>query len=123
MNLRKLLLSTMALAVLAGPAITTAQAKDQTPPPPGGGHGGPGAAMLDSADTDGDGLLSKAEFVAVHEKRFAEMDANNDGKVSRDEMKAHRESMKAQFDAKRKEWEAKKAATPAVPVPPAPAGK
>ncbi len=122
MTIRKILLSTMALAVLAGPAIVSAQAEDTPPPPAGGpgGHPGPMGGPMDSADVDNDGLLSKPEFMAVHEKRFDEMDANKDGKLSKDELKAHREAMKAKFDAKRKEWEAKKKAGGDVP-PPAPA--
>lgn len=107
MTLRKLLLSTMALAVLSVPALA------QDTPPAGGPDGHPGMDRMQSADTDGDGALSKAEFMAVQEKRFAEMDANSDGKVTKDEMKAHHESMKEkmkEFWAKKKEE--KKAETP-----------
>lgn len=113
MTIRKFILATLALGALSLPAM----AADSTPHQ--GGHG-PMMDRLQSADTDGDGMLSKTEFMAVHEKRFDEMDANKDGKISKDEMKAHRESMKAEFEAKRKEWEAKKksgdTATPA-PTP------
>jgi hypothetical protein len=112
MTIRKLLLAGAAVMALASPAL----AQDG----PAGGHGPMGGPMQ-NADTDGDGMISKAEFMAVHEKRFDEMDTNKDGKLSKDEMKAHREAMKAQFDAKRKEWEAKKksgdAGTPPAATP------
>jgi hypothetical protein len=41
------------------------------------------AAMLDKADTDHDGRISRAEFVAARAGSFAKMDRNGDGAVSR----------------------------------------
>lgn len=41
-------------------------------------------------DTNGDGMVSKAEFDAAHDKFFKEMDANGDGQLSPEEMKAGR---------------------------------
>ena len=38
-------------------------------------------------DTDGDGAISKQEFMAHAEKKFAKKDKNGDGVISRDEMK------------------------------------
>ena len=38
-------------------------------------------------DTDGDGQISKDEFMAHAEKRFSKKDKNNDGFISKDEMK------------------------------------
>lgn len=113
MTIRKLLLSALALTVIAAPVM----AQD-------GAHDGPHGKMMDrkmNADTDGDGALSKTEFMAVHEKRFAEMDGNSDGSISKDEMESHRETMKEKFKEKRAEWEARKKAgdTPAVSTPPA----
>ena len=104
-SVRKVLLSSLALSVLALPVLA-----EDNPARLGGpeGHGPRGMEKMLNADTDGDGMLSKAEFMAVHEKRFDEMDSNHDGKVSKDEMKAHREAMKAEFEAKRKEWESKR---------------
>jgi len=54
-------------------------------------------------DTDGDGMVSKAEYDANHDKHFKAMDTNGDGKLSPDEMRAgHKEaaneSMKKRFD-------------------------
>lgn len=42
--------------------------------------------MFAVADTDGDGALSFEEVVAVHKRIFDSVDANNDGKVTLEEM-------------------------------------
>lgn len=76
--------------------------------------GKPGMPRLESADTNGDGFIEKSEFMAVSEKRFAEMDVNGDGKISPDEiekrrtewrqkmkeMRAERQKMKDEHKAK-----------------------
>lgn len=46
-----------------------------------GGGGGMGEKMLARIDTNGDGLISKAENRAAVEARFARMDADKDGTV------------------------------------------
>lgn len=101
MTIRNLFLAGLLVAAFAAPAM----AEDA---PAMGGPGHRGHEKMLNADTDGDGFLSKAEFMAVHEKRFAEMDNDSDGKISKDEMKAHRETMREKFKEKRAEWEAKK---------------
>lgn len=45
------------------------------------GGGGMGERMLARVDTNGDGLISKAEHRAMVEARFARMDADKDGSV------------------------------------------
>tara|TARA_R100000005_G_scaffold96440_1_gene83351 strand:- start:982 stop:1515 length:534 start_codon:yes stop_codon:yes gene_type:complete len=45
-----------------------------------------GARMLKILDTDGDGTVSKAEFVAASDNRFAAADENKDGALSADEL-------------------------------------
>ena len=57
-----------------------------------GGRGGhnPGQ-MLQQMDTDGDGSVSKAEFVAGAEARFTKMDKNGDGVLTKDDMPARPE--------------------------------
>ena len=42
-------------------------------------------SMLEGADTNGDGMISKLEFLAHAEKHFAEMDRDNSGQLSKDE--------------------------------------
>lgn len=55
-----------------------------------GGHHGGGMRMLEMADTNGDKAVSKAEFRAAAEVRFAKADTNSDGTVTADERKAAR---------------------------------
>lgn len=61
----------------------------------GGKHEGPrGEKMMERIDTDGDGVISKAEFMAKHEEKFTQMDTNGDGSLSKDEMEAAHAKMK-----------------------------
>ena len=46
------------------------------------------ASLFASADANGDGLVSKAEFIAARNARFDVLDANRDGFLVRDEMAA-----------------------------------
>lgn len=47
------------------------------------------------ADKDGDGELSYDEFINMKKERFDEMDANKDGKISKEEMReAHKKYRK-----------------------------
>lgn len=55
-----------------------------------GGKRGGGMKMLAMADTNGDKSVTKAEFRAAAEARFAKADANGDGSISADERKAQR---------------------------------
>ncbi len=49
-------------------------------------HGGKHCKMK-NMDTDGDGSVSKEEFMAHAEKKFSHKDKNGDGVLSSDEMK------------------------------------
>ena len=57
-----------------------------------GGQGGPGGGMmggmLQRMDKDGDGAVTKDEFIAGNQENFDRMDENKDGKVTKDEMEA-----------------------------------
>jgi len=58
-------------------------------------HDGDGDHMR-MADSDRDGRISRAEFIAAHNgdaTRFAAHDSNNDGFISTDEMKHHKMGM------------------------------
>lgn len=75
----------------AGAASSAQTAPQPTAPaprpmPP---HGGP----MMRADADGDGKVSRAEFIAQADGRFLQMDTDKDGTVSRSEMKAFRQAM------------------------------
>ncbi len=58
-------------------------------------------------DANGDGAVSKDEFVSHATKRFDAMDADKNGSVTKEEIKAH-------HDAKKAEWKAKKDAKKAA---------
>ena len=73
-----------------------------------GGHG----MMMARADTDGDKVISQAEFQTAALARFDAADANRDGQVNAEERAAQREAWKA----KAGEWRAKRAAAPAAPA-------
>ena len=69
-------------------------------------HGG---KMFEKADANGDGVVSKEEFMAAQEKMFAKLDSDGDGSLTKEEMKEHRKSMKEKWKAmkeKKKEVEA-----------------
>lgn len=73
----------LALA-LAGTAISGAAIAGQD----GAGSAGTGGHRggMQRADTDNDGAISRAEFMAQSDKRFARLDANGDGEISGDEL-------------------------------------
>lgn len=77
------------IALLAGSALFA-----QTPP-------APPRAMAD-ADSNGDGAISHAEFLAAAEAHFARMDADHNGTISAAEAAdGHRRAMNAMSDAGR----------------------
>lgn len=49
---------------------------------------------FENRDTDGNGEISKAEWLAASEEHFAKLDADGNGSVTRDEMKAAHKKMK-----------------------------
>jgi len=70
------------------------------------GHGrfrGRGGAlgMIQMADADKDGAVTKAEFQARMLQRFDRLDTNHDGTVTRDEAKAARDNMRQQWQSRR----------------------
>lgn len=62
----------------------------------GGGGAGGGGNRLQEADTNKDGILSKDEWTAagLPDPIFGMFDADSDGKVTQDEMKAGREKIR-----------------------------
>lgn len=83
-----------------------------------GGHKGGkrGMGIFEVQDADKDGFVTKEEFLKFSTDRFTESDANGDGKVSKDEVKAHHETMKKKWEAKKKEMEAGKAKEGSAPA-------
>lgn len=72
-----------AMALTAAPALAADDAPDAKQ------RGG----MFQKHDTNGDGVISKAEFLSHAEERFANMDADGSGDLSKDEMKDARKKM------------------------------
>lgn len=60
--------------------------------------------MLEKIDTDGNNVISKAEFLASHEEKFTMMDTDKSGDLTSDELTAAHEKMME----KRKEWREKR---------------
>jgi hypothetical protein len=88
----------LALAVLAAPAL--AQGGPLPEGPRGGyGGGGPGrmiGQLFQTADTNGDGALTKAEIAARRATEFTAIDTNRDGFATQDELRAHAEARMAE---------------------------
>lgn len=80
-----LLIGGVAALALAGAAVAQ----------PWGGRDGR------TADSDGDGRISQAEFVAARTAAFARMDANGDGRVTAEEVQAARAAARTEFMARR----------------------
>lgn len=64
--------------------------------------------MMQKIDTDGDGKVSKSEFISAHEEKFSKIDANSDGFLEREEMKAAKQEMRAKMGQMREKWKNKK---------------
>lgn len=73
-------------AYALNPPATDQMAAAPQDAPPGRGPGG----MLIRADTNGDGVITRQEFMAASDARFARMDANKDGKLTADERQGRR---------------------------------
>lgn len=86
----------LALALGASNLALAATATDGSAPPQGQMPGNMQQRMqqhMQQMDSNGDGNISKQEFLANCEKRFTKMDSNNDGQISPQE----REQMKAKM--------------------------
>ncbi|MEM6780524.1 MAG: hypothetical protein AAF569_01525 [Pseudomonadota bacterium] len=64
--------------------------------------------MFEKHDADGDGVISKVEFLNHAEERFDKMDADGNGSVSQEEGKEARENMREKMKEKREKWKERK---------------
>ena len=53
------------------------------------------------ADTNNDGQITRAEFQAAADAKFAKADTNFDGNLTKDEMRALRDLKRAEHEAKK----------------------
>lgn len=101
--MKKILAMTVLALAISSPA---AFADDH-----GGKDGKRGGKMFEKHDTNGDGVISKDEFMNHASEKFSKMDADGNGEVTKDEgkaawearrekMKEHRAKMKEKKDAK-----------------------
>ncbi len=92
MDKRKIIPAVIGISMLVS---SLAFAQTQPPPPPGSREARPDPRMeqaidnmLQDMDTNGDGKISKKEWLAAQERQFKRLDRNGDGFVSKDEIKA-----------------------------------
>jgi hypothetical protein len=117
----------LAQAPAAGAPAATPPAATKAEAGKGGEHHQKRAERLKAADKDGDGAISKAEADAAGmkglSKNFDKVDANKDGKVSREEMRTaraeHKGAHKGEHKGEHKGMHGgDKGATPAAPATP-----
>jgi uncharacterized low-complexity protein len=66
----------------------------------GTGKGMQGGCGMTRMDADGDGNVSKDEFMKGHAAKFDEIDKNSDGVIDQPEGEAHMQGMKAMKEGK-----------------------
>jgi hypothetical protein len=67
-----------------------------------------GMPMFEKTDTDGDGKITEAEFMAHAKERFTKMDEDNDGSLTKMEANENKHKMKEHMKEKRHEWREKR---------------
>lgn len=105
-----LTLTVLGLALAATPALAD---NHEGGGKRGGGH--KGGKMFEKHDTNGDGVISKAEFLTHAEERFSKMDADGSGDVTKDEAKAAHQAMREKMKERRQEWKEKRGMKDAAP--------
>lgn len=60
-----------------------------------------GGRMWDKLDADGDGRVALSDLKGKHAERLAKADANGDGYITREEMRAYSEARRSEWRAKR----------------------
>lgn len=97
----KIVATLTAIALVS--AATLVMAEDKSA---GAKHSrGAGMERLKAADTNADGLISRAEAASLPRvaSHFDQIDANKDGQLGADEMRAFREARRAGRDKRRAE--------------------
>ena len=108
--MKKITIATMIGAFVLGLAASVAAAQQAGPTPDQGGarhRGGPGGQRgFEAMDTNNDGVITLDEWKAAgrREDRFAMLDDNHDGKVTREELSSFMEKMRALRGQNGGEW-------------------
>lgn len=94
--MKKLLaIGLLSLGLITAPSLANAEH--------GPDHGkGKKGSFFEKIDTNGDGVISKAEHDAHSAERFKKMDRNGDGQITKDEIEAGKAEWKAKRDERRK---------------------
>lgn len=99
--MRKLLLATSVVLMAANVATAQDQSGDKMPMHKGDGRDV--RHMMQEADANKDGVITREEVSAAKKARFATIDTNGDGALSMDEMKVHHDEEMAKRETKMKE--------------------
>ncbi len=95
--MRKVLLFGILAALLVGTAtLAVADGKSGDCP-------GKSSKMFEKKDANSDGVISKAEFVAHAEKKFAKMDTDGNGSLTKEEVKNYWAAKKEKYKEKKKD--------------------
>jgi hypothetical protein len=96
-----------ALPALAQDAVTTKPMETTTKTEAPAKERRNKANRMEKADANGDGSISKAEFLANSEKMFNEMDLNGDGNITQAEMESKRDEWRKKMKVIHDERKAK----------------
>jgi hypothetical protein len=88
-------------AAPAAPAAEVTTTTEATKDAPKAGKHRKGKGMFERGDTNGDGVVTKEEFLKQSEEAFKNLDTDGDGKITKAEVDAKRKKMK-ELHAKRK---------------------
>jgi Ca2+-binding EF-hand superfamily protein len=77
LNLRTLSILAACMTLNTG-CMMAARAVTQRPPDPG--------KIFDAADANGDGIITREEFLAARERAFVRLDRNGDGYIDKDDL-------------------------------------
>lgn len=104
--MKKLMFMALAGAILSLSGVAYAETDGQDHKGHHKGHHKGGKFAMH--DTDGDGVISKSEFMKIHEERFSEIDTDGSGDLSKEEIKAMKGKMKDKGKGMREKFKEKR---------------